>query len=317
MLIFWMFVILVALICLNVPIAIALGVSALFGLVVTEGTDSIVTMALDMYDGSTKFSLIAIPMFVLAGAIMNASGISRRPDRLCRSTHRLRSRRTFHGHHRRVAVLRRNIGECRRRCGGHRFDPDPGDEEARLRRSVCGGGHFVLSLSGHHHSTVDPDDPLCGLGQYLGGTALRGRLRAGTDRCGRTDERRLFLRPQIRFPRRRHIQCRHAEGDLPRCAADLLAAGHHPGRHFRRVRDGDGGRGPCGARLYRDRVLLQRGQPAPPESGHARRRHADGGRHAAGRGLRPDGRLPDPRPDPAADCRRDPGPLPATNMRSF
>lgn len=78
MLIFWMFVILVALICLNVPIAIALGVSALFGLVVTEGTDSIVTMALDMYDGSTKFSLIAIPMFVLAGAIMNASGISRR-----------------------------------------------------------------------------------------------------------------------------------------------------------------------------------------------------------------------------------------------
>lgn len=78
MLIFWMFVALVALICLNVPIAVALGVSALLGLVVTEGPDSIVTMALDMYDGSTKFSLIAIPMFVLAGAIMNASGISRR-----------------------------------------------------------------------------------------------------------------------------------------------------------------------------------------------------------------------------------------------
>ncbi|WP_346914996.1 TRAP transporter large permease [uncultured Roseibium sp.] len=78
MLIFWMFITLVALICLNVPIAVALGVSALLGLVVTEGTDSIVTMALDMYDGSTKFSLIAIPMFVLAGAIMNASGISRR-----------------------------------------------------------------------------------------------------------------------------------------------------------------------------------------------------------------------------------------------
>lgn len=78
MLIFWMFVVLVALICLNVPIAVALGISALVGLVATEGTGSIVTMALDMYDGSTKFSLIAIPMFVLAGAIMNASGISRR-----------------------------------------------------------------------------------------------------------------------------------------------------------------------------------------------------------------------------------------------
>ena len=78
MLIFWMFIVLVVLICLNVPIAVALGVSALVGLVVTEGTGSLVTMALDMYDGSTKFSLIAIPMFVLAGAIMNASGISRR-----------------------------------------------------------------------------------------------------------------------------------------------------------------------------------------------------------------------------------------------
>jgi tripartite ATP-independent transporter DctM subunit len=44
----------------------------------TEGYNSLVTIALDMYDGSTKFSLIAIPMFVLAGAIMNASGISRR-----------------------------------------------------------------------------------------------------------------------------------------------------------------------------------------------------------------------------------------------
>jgi tripartite ATP-independent transporter DctM subunit len=37
-----------------------------------------VTVALDMYGGATKFSLIAIPMFVLAGAIMNAAGITRR-----------------------------------------------------------------------------------------------------------------------------------------------------------------------------------------------------------------------------------------------
>ena len=31
-----------------------------------------------MYDGSTKFALIAIPMFVLAGAIMNAGGVTDR-----------------------------------------------------------------------------------------------------------------------------------------------------------------------------------------------------------------------------------------------
>ena len=70
------FVVLLILICINVPIAVALAMCGVIGLLVTEGTDSLVTIALDMYDGSTKFSLIAIPMFVLAGAIMNAGGIT-------------------------------------------------------------------------------------------------------------------------------------------------------------------------------------------------------------------------------------------------
>ncbi|MEM6678768.1 MAG: TRAP transporter large permease [Pseudomonadota bacterium] len=69
---------LILLICLNVPIAVALAVSGVVGLLVNEGTSSLVTVALDMYDGATKFSLIAIPMFVLAGAIMNAGGVTDR-----------------------------------------------------------------------------------------------------------------------------------------------------------------------------------------------------------------------------------------------
>jgi len=77
-LIFWLFVALVVMICLNVPIAVALAISGILGLLATEGVDSLVTVALDMYDGSTKFSLIAIPMFVLAGAIMNAGGVTDR-----------------------------------------------------------------------------------------------------------------------------------------------------------------------------------------------------------------------------------------------
>ncbi len=78
MIILLIFLALVAMICLNVPIAVALAVSAIIGLVAYEGMGSLVTVALDMYDGSTKFSLIAIPMFVLAGAIMNAGGITDR-----------------------------------------------------------------------------------------------------------------------------------------------------------------------------------------------------------------------------------------------
>lgn len=78
MLIFLIFIALLIMICINVPIAIALAVSAVIGLVAVEGPSSVVSVALDMYDGSTKFSLIAIPMFVLAGAIMNAGGVTDR-----------------------------------------------------------------------------------------------------------------------------------------------------------------------------------------------------------------------------------------------
>ncbi len=78
MLMLGIFAALVAMICINVPIAIGLALAGVLGLLVTEGPSSLVTIALDMYSGTTKFSLIAIPMFVLAGAIMNAGGITDR-----------------------------------------------------------------------------------------------------------------------------------------------------------------------------------------------------------------------------------------------
>ncbi len=78
MLIAAIFIALLLMICINIPIAVALAMCGVIGLFLTEGADSLVTIALDMYDGSTKFSLIAIPMFVLAGAIMNAGGITDR-----------------------------------------------------------------------------------------------------------------------------------------------------------------------------------------------------------------------------------------------
>ena len=78
MLMLGIFVAMFAMICLNVPIAVALAVSTIGGLLVLEGAGSLVNVALDMYGGATKFSLIAIPMVVLAGAIMNAGGITDR-----------------------------------------------------------------------------------------------------------------------------------------------------------------------------------------------------------------------------------------------
>src|SRR3546814_16767982 len=63
---------------LMVPMAGVLAIAAVSGLVASEGMSSLVAVGLDMYNGATNFALIAIPMFVLAGAIMNAGGITDR-----------------------------------------------------------------------------------------------------------------------------------------------------------------------------------------------------------------------------------------------
>ena len=73
-----MFVALLVLIFINVPIAIALGLVGVGAMLWSQGPDILPNLALVMFDGTTKFPLLAIPLFVLAGAIMNSSGISRR-----------------------------------------------------------------------------------------------------------------------------------------------------------------------------------------------------------------------------------------------
>ena len=78
MILLMMFLALVALVLINVPIAVSLGVVAIFAMAVTSGVVGLSNVALVLYSGSMKFALIAIPLFILAGAIMNASGISRR-----------------------------------------------------------------------------------------------------------------------------------------------------------------------------------------------------------------------------------------------
>ncbi len=69
---------LLALVLINVPIAVALGIAAAVSMMFSQGTDALLNMAIVMYTGTTGFPLIAIPLFIFAGAIMNTSGISRR-----------------------------------------------------------------------------------------------------------------------------------------------------------------------------------------------------------------------------------------------
>jgi C4-dicarboxylate transporter DctM subunit len=73
-----LFVAVLALVLINVPIAVALGVVAVVAMVTSHGTAILPNVALVTYNGATNFPLLAIPLFILAGAIMNASGISQR-----------------------------------------------------------------------------------------------------------------------------------------------------------------------------------------------------------------------------------------------
>src|SRR5206468_11846899 len=73
-----LFACVLALVVIDVPIAVSLGIVALVAMLVTHGAGSLPNLPIVLYNGATSFPLIAIPLFILAGAIMNASGISRR-----------------------------------------------------------------------------------------------------------------------------------------------------------------------------------------------------------------------------------------------
>ncbi len=66
------------LVLMNVPIAVSLGIVATAAMVMAQGWDSLPNLPIVVFNGATKFPLLAIPLFILAGAIMNSSGISQR-----------------------------------------------------------------------------------------------------------------------------------------------------------------------------------------------------------------------------------------------
>lgn len=75
---FVMLAALLLMIAIDVPIGVALGLVAVSAMTITWGPHVIPNMGLTLMDSATNFTLIAIPLFILAGAIMNTGGISRR-----------------------------------------------------------------------------------------------------------------------------------------------------------------------------------------------------------------------------------------------
>lgn len=72
-------VVLIVLLVIGVPISYAIGISSLAGILLVVPLDvSVLTAAQRTFVGMSKFSLTAIPFFILAGNLMNQGGIAKR-----------------------------------------------------------------------------------------------------------------------------------------------------------------------------------------------------------------------------------------------
>ncbi len=71
------------LVTLSMPVAFALGLTSLIGLLI-KGTVPLVVIPSKIYGGVDSFTLLAIPFFILAGDLMDTGGISRRLVNLAR-----------------------------------------------------------------------------------------------------------------------------------------------------------------------------------------------------------------------------------------
>ena len=72
-----LFATLFVLMALGTPVAVALGLSSLLTILLV-GQDSLASLTIKIYETSEHYTLLSIPFFVLAGALMSTGGVARR-----------------------------------------------------------------------------------------------------------------------------------------------------------------------------------------------------------------------------------------------
>jgi C4-dicarboxylate transporter, DctM subunit len=79
------FAVLLAMLMIDVPIAVAIGLTAVIFFVAQGQTSFLAMLPQRMYSGTTGFTLLAIPFFILAGNLMNVGGTTERLFRFARA----------------------------------------------------------------------------------------------------------------------------------------------------------------------------------------------------------------------------------------
>ena len=71
-------ILLIVLILIGIPVAVSMGALSAAAFASMGFTDILAVMAQRIYNGTTGFTLLAIPFFILAGNLMNTGGITTR-----------------------------------------------------------------------------------------------------------------------------------------------------------------------------------------------------------------------------------------------
>lgn len=79
------FAVLLAMLMIDVPIAVAIGLTAVIFFIAQGQTSFLAMLPQRMYSGTTGFTLLAIPFFILAGNLMNVGGTTERLFRFARA----------------------------------------------------------------------------------------------------------------------------------------------------------------------------------------------------------------------------------------
>ena len=167
--------IIILLTAINVPIGFALSITTIIFLYWNE-TASLSVVPLNLFSGASSFPLLAIPLFILAGGLMETSGISLRLVNLANSLVGF-----IRGGLAMVTVVATMIqSEISGSSVAHPAAIGnlgiPAKAKTRLPEGAERGGRLQRGLGGDPHSAIHSHDYLCLDGRGVGGQALFCRL---------------------------------------------------------------------------------------------------------------------------------------------
>jgi TRAP-type C4-dicarboxylate transport system permease large subunit len=243
-------------------VAYALGASSVLAFIASGNAQYLAIVPQRIFSQIDVFALMAMPLFILAGEIMNRAGITKAlVDFAMAMLGRLKGGL---GHVNIMAsVFFAGIsGSAVADAAALSNTLVPAMVARGYKPLYAAAITAASSVIGPDHPAVDRDDLLRGGDADLGGGTVRGRRRSRPAAGGRAVHgQRLVCAPR-RPPRRRRRRHSGVLAGLLARLARPVAAGHHPGWHRVRCRHAHRGSGTDGRRGAGGGPVVRRPEPA-------------------------------------------------------